>query len=171
MAELRSTAYDSKIDGDGCVPVRYRAVRRGSDAILAATMRRDDCCRHSHIQNGAGGETNLRANARAKMGDRHGCVRLHRRHVSLLRRSARDRSTFAGRCLHFRLPATTRSAAGRLDETAGENFARALIQKSKTRIDRKTSGRAYMRSEFSAAQRATRSGRRGDWGDLESVLP
>jgi hypothetical protein len=118
----------NRIDGYGRVPVRHRAVRRGSDAILAATMRRDDRCRHSHIQNGAGGETNLRANARTEMGDRHGRVRLHRRHVSLLRRPARDRSTFAGRCLHFRLPATTRSAASRLDETAGENFARALVQ-------------------------------------------
>ena len=27
-----------RVDGDGCVPIRYFAIRRGSDAFLAASM-------------------------------------------------------------------------------------------------------------------------------------
>src|SRR5438874_5773105 len=56
------------------------------------------------------------------MGDCDGRVRVDWRHVPFLRCSARDRSIIAGRCLHFRLPTTPGSTAGRLDEVAGENF-------------------------------------------------
>ena len=48
-----------RVDGHRCVAIRYRAVRCGGDAFLAAAMRRDDRRRHCHLQNGAGGETNL----------------------------------------------------------------------------------------------------------------
>ena len=53
----------NRVNGDGCVAVRHRAVRRGSDALFAATMRRHDRRRHRDLQNGAGCKTDLRTNA------------------------------------------------------------------------------------------------------------
>src|SRR2546430_5505386 len=83
------------------------------------------------------------------MGHRDGSVRLHRRHVPVLRRSPRDRSAFACRCLHFRVPAAPGSAARWSNEIAGENFTRALVQESKARTTPKTRGRfAMTRQEF-----------------------
>jgi hypothetical protein len=49
----------NRINGDSCVQIRHRAVWRGSDAILAKTMRRDDRRRHRDLQNGAGRKKNL----------------------------------------------------------------------------------------------------------------
>src|SRR6267378_6821425 len=85
-----------RADGRGCIALRYRAFRRRGDALFTTAMRCDDRCRHCDLQNGVGGKTNLRANARAEVGDRHGRVRFHGRDVSLVRRVARDRSAFAG---------------------------------------------------------------------------
>ena len=48
-----------RVDGGCGVAVRYFAVWRGSDAFFPAAMRRDDRCRHGHLQNGAGGEPDL----------------------------------------------------------------------------------------------------------------
>src|SRR2546423_1867676 len=98
-------------------------------------MRRDDRGRHGHLQNGPGGETDLRTNAGAEMGHRDGRVRVHRRDVSLLRGVAGNRSAYSGRCLHFRLPAKTRSAPRRLDEIAGKNFWREIIRRAKAGMD------------------------------------
>src|SRR6266536_1648289 len=86
------------------------------------------------------------------MGDRDGRVRLDRRHVSLLRRPPGDRSTVAGRCLHFRLPPASGSIAGRPDEITGENLPRALVQKPETRIGRKTRGSTRMKMLSSRAK-------------------
>jgi hypothetical protein len=49
----------NRINGDGCVAIRYRPVWRRSDAILAKTMRRDDRRRDRDLQNGTGSEKNL----------------------------------------------------------------------------------------------------------------
>jgi NADH-quinone oxidoreductase subunit C len=78
------------------------------------------------------------------VGDRDGRVRVHRRHVSLLRRSSGDRSTFAGRCLHFRLPPAAGGVAGWPDEVAGENLARAFVEETETGAGRETRGSIIM---------------------------
>src|SRR5437667_6653093 len=78
------------------------------------------------------------------MGDRDGCMRFHRRHVSVLCCFARNRSAFASRRLHFRLPAAARSVTGRFDEIAGKNLPRALLQRTETGTHRETPGSARM---------------------------
>src|ERR1044071_2322520 len=85
-------------------------------------MRCHDCRRHSHVQNGAGGKTNLRTDAGTEMGDCDGRLRLKRRNVSVLRGFAGDRSTAPGRCLCLGLPSPARSIARGSDEIAGEDF-------------------------------------------------
>jgi hypothetical protein len=49
----------NRVNGCRGVSVRYRAIRGGGDALFAAAMRRDDCGRYGHLQNGAGGKANL----------------------------------------------------------------------------------------------------------------
>src|SRR6266436_7604756 len=78
------------------------------------------------------------------MGNRDGRVRFHRRHVSVLCCFARNRSAFASRRLHFRLPAAARSVTGRFDEIAGENLPRALLQRTETGTHPQTPGSARM---------------------------
>ena len=63
--------------------------------------------RHSHLQNGPGSETDLRADAGTEMGNCNGRVRVERRNVSLLCSVAGDRSIVASRCLHLGVPAPT----------------------------------------------------------------
>src|SRR6266513_5075127 len=95
-------------------------------------MRRDDRGRHRHLQNGAGGETDLRTNAGAEIRHRHGRVCVHRRNVSLLCRLAGNRSAYSGRCLHFRLSAASGSIARRPDEIAGKDFRREIVRRTKS---------------------------------------
>src|SRR5439155_23095713 len=78
------------------------------------------------------------------MGNRDGRMRFHRRHVSLLCHTAGNRPAYPRRCLHLWVPAASGSPARRLDEIAGENFPRALVQKSKASTGRKTRGRVGM---------------------------
>src|SRR6266496_259504 len=79
MPETRSTAYDSKIEGNVFftrfdaalnwvrknslwpMPMGLAccAIWRGSDALLAAAMRCDDRGRHGYLQNGSCGEADL----------------------------------------------------------------------------------------------------------------
>src|SRR5207244_12841659 len=98
-------------------------------------MRRDDRGRHRDLQNGAGGETDLRTNAGTKVGHRDGRVRFYWRDVSILRGLAGNRSTHSGRCLYLRLPAETGSIARRFDEIAGKNFRREIVRRSKSQVD------------------------------------
>src|SRR6266849_10244283 len=86
------------------------------------------------------------------MGHSHGRVRFHWRYVSLLRRSTRDRSIVAGRCLHFRLSAPARSVARRFDEIAGENFGREVVRRAKTRTYEETERGARVKLEHGEAQ-------------------
>src|SRR5204863_2482668 len=78
------------------------------------------------------------------MGDRHGRMRFHRRHVPLLRYTAGNRSAYPRRCLHLWLPTPSRSIARRLDEIAGKNFSRTLVQKSEAEASRTPRGSAHM---------------------------
>src|ERR1041385_3065814 len=107
-------------------------------------MRRDDRGRHRYLQNGARRKENLRADAGTKMGDCDGRMRFYRRHVSLLRGLARNRSASTGGRLHFWLPATAGSLTGRADEIAGEDFDRTRVQKPEAGTGRKARGRVRM---------------------------
>src|SRR4029077_4642847 len=78
------------------------------------------------------------------MGDRHGRMRVHRWHVSLLRCATRHRSALAGGRLHLWLSAASGSVDRRLDEIAGKNFKRARVQRAGAATGRKTRGSAHM---------------------------
>src|SRR5215216_2024698 len=85
------------------------------------------------------------------MGDCHGRMRIHRRHVSVVRDAARNRPAYSGGCLHLRLPAASGSVARWLDEITGKNFARTLIQKPETGIGRETRRSTVMTREEALA--------------------
>src|SRR3954466_11159308 len=90
-------------------------------------MRRDDRGRHRHLQDGTGGETDLRADAGAEMGHRHGGLCLNRWHVSLLRGPPGTRSTPSRRRLRVGLSTTSGSAARGLDEASGKDFRGTIV--------------------------------------------
>ena len=84
---------------------RFDISRFGSEVMrFSPAIGRDDRGRHGDLQNGHGGEADLRSNGGAEMGDRHGRVRQQRRHVPQLRGVAGCGSNCTGGCVHCRLP-------------------------------------------------------------------
>ncbi len=133
-----------RADGDWGFPFRYLPLRRGSDAVLAAAVRCHDRGRDGHLQNGAGREADLRADARTEMGDRDGRVRFERRNVPVLRSFAGHRSIAAGGRLYFGMSAPAGSVARRFDEVAVEDFGREFIPGTEARVGRATRSRHGM---------------------------
>src|SRR5271157_5153509 len=68
--------------------LRYRTLWRGGISPQPAAVGPDDRLRHRHAEDGAGGEKNLRTDARAEVGDLDGRLLIGRRPVQYLCRAA-----------------------------------------------------------------------------------
>src|SRR5262249_58096282 len=66
---------------------------------------------------------------------RHGGVARQLVACVVLTRCSRQRPTSPGRCLYFRLPASSRSTLSRSDEVAGKNLTREIIRRAETAVD------------------------------------
>src|SRR5215216_6405504 len=109
-------------DVDRQPALRYRPLRRGEHAGLAAAGGHADPLRAGVDQDGAGRPAHLRPDARAQVGDRDGRLLLLRRHVRELRRGAGGGQVHARRHPRARLPAPARGARLRVQQAPEDDL-------------------------------------------------
>src|SRR6267143_5919755 len=126
--------------------VRYRALWVGGISAQPTAVGSNDRLRDGHAEDGAGGEENLRADARAEVGDFDGRVLVGRRAVQYLCRAAGRRPHRADGCVCDRMPAASGEFVLRAAEAAGQDRHYDAGQAA----DRSAAGREHD-GEFQAA--------------------
>ncbi|CAA9415227.1 MAG: NADH-ubiquinone oxidoreductase chain B, partial [uncultured Pseudonocardia sp.] len=169
---LRAGVLRDRDDDDRCAALRPRALRHGGLPRLAAPGRPDDRGRPGEQQDGPGPAPDLRPDARAALGARHGRVRQFRRHVQQLRDRAGRRPRRARRHVPARLSAAAGDAHGRDPQDPRQDHGRAPGQQARGRAGRERAPHRAgallggVRAEEGAGREAPRGPAPGGGGEV-----